>query len=422
VFRHRARAPRFSFITAVYESEPYLPEFLDSLAALDVDRGDLEVLFVDDASPDNSAALIKRWIRRTRAPARILRQPHGGSTAARNTGLRHARGNWVSFPDPDDALDPAYLAAVSSFLADAEAAGTPPSQLAPMLMQFYDVPANAVDNHPLGYRYHEGRRLVHLDAEPRWFHNHAPSGFYRRSVIERAHLRFDPELSAGFEDARFGSEYLLQFDDPVLGVVPDAVYRYRRRTTSVTGTMWAKPARYTSVPEHGYLPLLTAKRPPPAWLQLLVLYDLVWYFYEYDRPDSENRTIDGALAARFLELLDRVLAYIDEPFLAEYPMHPLPRHIRVALAARKTGSITNRGAVVTADGEAYRITWYRMADEPDVPVEVLRAGTPIPGEHRSRPIEYYGEVFVVEHTVHVGFSEGMELVAGDERFALSPPS
>jgi hypothetical protein len=122
------------------------------------------------------------------------------------------------------------------------------------------------------------------------------------------------------------------------------------------------------------------------------------------------------------ELLDRVLAYIDEPFLADYPMHPLPRHIRVALAARKTGAITNREAVMTPDGEAFRITWYTMPNEPAVKVDAFRGGAAIAIEYQTRPIEYYGEVFVIEHTVHVDGGEAVELVAGPERYAVTPPT
>ena len=120
------------------------------------------------------------------------------------------------------------------------------------------------------------------------------------------------------------------------------MYRYRRRADSVLGTMWTKDDRYTAIPEHGYLRLLRQRATAPTWLQLLVLYDLIWYFYEYDQPGTPNRSVDASIAARFLEQLDLVLALIDGEHLYGYCLHPLSLRIRTALFARKTGRLPAR--------------------------------------------------------------------------------
>jgi glycosyltransferase involved in cell wall biosynthesis len=404
------RRPRFSLITAVYRSAPYLPDYLDSLAALEGGLSDTEIIFVDDGSPDESVDIISDWTSRVGIRARLLATPHGGSVAARNTGLDAARGDWISFPDPDDALDPAYLAAIRSFLDECIGAGDEPSVLAPKVIQFRGDPADAVDDHPLGYRYRSGRRLVRLTDEPRWFHTHAPSGFYRRDLVERTGLRLDPRLGAAFEDAAFAAHYLLDRDDPTIGVVPDAVYRYRRRADSVTGTMWSKGERYTAVPEHGYLPLIARADPPPVWLQLLVLYDLVWYFVEYENPTSPNRSIAPETKIRFLDLLDRTLAGIREDLILAYPLHPLARHLRVALAARKTGRITLHDAAVGDDGDTRTITYFTEPGN-ESNATVLLDGSPVhPVQSSQRECEYYGEVFVVEHTLRVPASGALMML------------
>ncbi|MGZ6999210.1 MAG: glycosyltransferase family 2 protein [Acidimicrobiia bacterium] len=419
----RRRDPQFTLVTAVYLAEPYLPAYLDSIARLDGGLGDVEFIFVDDGSPDGSPALISSWIDRTAAPARVVSKPNGGLASARNVGLDLARGAWVSFPDPDDALHPHYLAALRDFLHSREGA-SPPALLAAKVEQFSDDPAQAIDNHPLGYRYHTGRRVVRLTQEPRWFHTHAPSGFYRRELVERFGLRFDHRLNAGFEDAAFAADYLLRLEDPTVGVVPDAVYRYRRRTNSVTATMWSKPDKYTVVPEHGYLRLLESCDPPPAWLQLLVLYDLVWFFHEYDQPGSPNRSLAPETAATFLTLLDRVLARIDEPLLYGYPLHPLPFRVRAALAARKTHRMTAREAVVreTDDGSGSVLTYLVAPSDPgEDPVLVVDGRQAEPLEHRSCPVEYYGEVFATEHTVRVGSFTSLVLCVDGRALSLTGP-
>ena len=164
-------------------------------------------MFVDDGSPDDSATIIERWIGSTGAPARLLRKDHGGSISARNFGLDAAQGVWVSFPDPDDVVDRDYLASIRQFLAEVDT--TDVAVLAARVLQFRGSPDEATDDHILGFRYHHGAACMRLHEDARYFHTHAPSGFYRREVIERAGLRLDPRLGAAFEDAAFVVGYLL---------------------------------------------------------------------------------------------------------------------------------------------------------------------------------------------------------------------
>jgi glycosyltransferase involved in cell wall biosynthesis len=398
----------FTLVTAVYNSARFLPDYLDSLAALAGGLGDVELLFISDGSPDESDEIIEAWITRTGAPARLIRKEHGGSASARNLGLDLARGTWVSFPDPDDALGVGYLAAVRRFLDSDSGEASSVAAIATKVLQFSESPSDALDNHILGYRYHDGAKCVHLDRTPRFFHTHAPSGFYRTALINKAGLRLDRRLRAAFEDAAFVAEYMLGLEDPVLGVVPDAEYAYRRRPDSVSGSMWSKPERYTTIVEHGYLRILRLRAQPPLWLQNLVLYDLIGNFYEYERPGSPSRTIDRDVAATFLELLDEVLQLIDEQAIYAYSLHELPLHMRTALAARKTGRLLRPEARLTSDGEARRtrISFFTLPQEIDEKhVTVTVDGLAQPPLHATaRTIEYYGEAFLAEHELAVDAS------------------
>ena len=223
-------------------------------------------------------------------------------------------------------------------------------------------------------------------AEPRFFHTHAPSGFYRRALIEKAGLRLDSRLRAAFEDAAFAAEYMLGIDDPVIGFVPDAVYKYRKRPDSVIGTMWSKPERYTTVVEHGYLRLLRLRSHPPLWLQNLVLYDLWWFFHEYERPDSANRTMGRDVADAFLAHLDAVLELIDERLIYGYCLHPLPLHRRTALAARKSGRLCVKKRVssgTTSTARRIRLSYFALPGEDRELSEVVTVDGMVQG--RSRP-------------------------------------
>jgi glycosyltransferase involved in cell wall biosynthesis len=110
-----SEAPLFSVIVPTYGRPEYLNEAVASILAQSVD--DLEVVVVDDASPEPVAA---SW---EDARVRIVRrETNGGPAAARNTGLEHARGTYLAFCDDDDLFAPGRLALAADGLRRAPVA------------------------------------------------------------------------------------------------------------------------------------------------------------------------------------------------------------------------------------------------------------------------------------------------------------
>ena len=101
-----------SFIVPVFNTERYLDECLSSIRSQEY--RDIEIICVDDGSPDDSVAVVRRH--RLRDPrVRLVRRPNGGLSAARNTGVAAARGEYLAFVDSDDMVPPqGYRAAVES--------------------------------------------------------------------------------------------------------------------------------------------------------------------------------------------------------------------------------------------------------------------------------------------------------------------
>lgn len=98
--------PKVSIIVPVYNVEKYLPRFLNSIA--NQEFRNFEVLLVDDGSCDNSLELCKT-ISRTDARFRVFHQKNQGTGAARNVGLKCAKGKYIYFCDPDDYISSKLL-------------------------------------------------------------------------------------------------------------------------------------------------------------------------------------------------------------------------------------------------------------------------------------------------------------------------
>ncbi len=108
--------PLISVILPVYNNEKYLARCLDSVLAQT--EKSLEILCVDDGSPDGSPEILREYEKKD-PRVRILRQENAGAGAARNHGLREARGKYLSFLDSDDFFEPDMLeAALGRLLED----------------------------------------------------------------------------------------------------------------------------------------------------------------------------------------------------------------------------------------------------------------------------------------------------------------
>ena len=92
-----------SVIVPVYRVEDYLPRCLDSI--LEQDYRDLEVILIDDGSPDGCGSICDAYAARD-SRIRVIHQENGGAAAAKNSGLKIATGKYLAFADSDDYLEP----------------------------------------------------------------------------------------------------------------------------------------------------------------------------------------------------------------------------------------------------------------------------------------------------------------------------
>lgn len=96
---------KLSFIVPLYNSAKWLEKCLFSILDQDIPEEDMEIICVNDGSPDNSAD-IAREIGKKHPCIIVLDQENQGPSGARNNGMRHATGKYLCFVDPDDFVEP----------------------------------------------------------------------------------------------------------------------------------------------------------------------------------------------------------------------------------------------------------------------------------------------------------------------------
>ena len=110
--------PLISVIVPVYNVERYLDQCLESIVGQSYRN--LEILVVDDGSTDGSGEMCDRWAERDKR-IRVIHQPNGGLSAARNTALDVMQGEMVTMVDSDDVLHPSAIKVMKEALGKSQA-------------------------------------------------------------------------------------------------------------------------------------------------------------------------------------------------------------------------------------------------------------------------------------------------------------
>jgi glycosyltransferase involved in cell wall biosynthesis len=92
-----------SVIVPIYKVEDYLAKCIESI--LQQTYHDIEIILVDDGSPDNCGAICDNYAK-TDSRIKVIHQKNGGLSCARNAGLDIATGDYIGFVDSDDWIDP----------------------------------------------------------------------------------------------------------------------------------------------------------------------------------------------------------------------------------------------------------------------------------------------------------------------------
>ncbi|MER7735378.1 bifunctional glycosyltransferase family 2 protein/CDP-glycerol:glycerophosphate glycerophosphotransferase [Streptomyces erythrochromogenes] len=259
--------PRFSVIVPAYKVQAYLQESLDSV--LTQSYPDLELIAVDDASPDACGSIIDEYAARDPRVTAVHLAHNLGLGPARNAGLARATGDYLLFLDGDDTLAPGALQALTDRL---KATGSPDVLVYDYARAYWS--GELVRNRLAHRLSEEGPASFRLADRPAllamlmvvW--NKA----YRREYVEREGLEFPPGL---YEDTPWTYPALLAAES--VAVLDRVCVHYRQRRTGSILT--------TSTPRH---------------LEIFDQYDRVFGFLA-GRPELERwrSTLHRRMAEHF---------------------------------------------------------------------------------------------------------------------------
>lgn len=212
---------KISVIVPIYNVEQYLDECIKSI--VEQDYKDLEIILVDDGSPDNSGRIIDDWAKKD---PRImpLHKQNGGLGDSRNYGFSHSTGDYIAYVDSDDVIDPSFFSKLMEALQgnDADMCGC----------RFY---RNNVDGD--GFRYPDPDESYRFSATTEEFLERLYNDFgvfciaccklYKRKVISDSMF---PKVKIA-EDAMVIRK--LAYRCSKIAYIPDALYMYRDRPGSI---------------------------------------------------------------------------------------------------------------------------------------------------------------------------------------------
>ena len=229
---------KISIIVPVYNVEQYLEKSLNSFVHQTFE--DIEIIVVDDGSPDNSHLIYNKFAEKD-SRIKIIKKENAGVSEARNTGLAAATGEFIMFADSDDWME---LNCCEAMFNEQKRTG------ADLVLADVIVVTNGV------------AKRIHIFGKPfvtedkdfikqyqktciGYSYNPLPAGkwknpgmgspwnkLFKRSIIEDNNLRFDPYVKGIYDDNLFTLHYLMHVNK--LAYIQTPVYDFRLVEGSIT--------------------------------------------------------------------------------------------------------------------------------------------------------------------------------------------
>lgn len=222
----------FSVIIPVYNVESYLETCLKSV--INQSFSDWEAICVNDGSTDGSADILNEYAARE-SRLKVISQPNGGLSAARNAGIKAAEGEYVLFLDSDDWLEDNALEVLSSNLSGEDMLCFSGRRFFEETGEFHPADQLAEKTYESGMCYYNENALLHRD----FAFVCVVLRIYKREFLSCHSLQFKEGI---FHEDNLFTPLACYYAGKVK-VINECLYDYRVRSNSITTTVNVKRLR-----------------------------------------------------------------------------------------------------------------------------------------------------------------------------------
>jgi glycosyltransferase involved in cell wall biosynthesis len=325
-----------SVVVPVYNVARSLPACLESLAAQS--HNDWECILVDDGSTDGSGGLCDSFCEAhglehggperasrhdSRGGFRVIHTPNRGASAARNTGIEAALGEFIVFVDADDTLDPRHLSALAAAMGDNDLALCGIRRVGPAAgAETVVTPAaGTVTVDQTGADPFVELNRLHLLYGP-------VCKLYRAEMLRRHNIRFPVGVHFG-EDLMFNFAVLEHVR--TIGVVAEPLYNYLLAATGSLSTSAASRDFHTILDQWNIIRRFFARRGIDTPAAHRYLSNRLWGL-AYDTVMSRKMSLRELGRAFDAGFINRLRAF-------DSPTNPIPAWLRRSILNRNLTAI-----------------------------------------------------------------------------------
>lgn len=294
--KNQNRQFEFSVVMAIYNVEKYLEEAINSVINQTIGFEDnIEIILVNDGSPDNCEKICKEYVKKYPNNIKYISKPNGGVSSARNRGLKVASGKIINFLDSDDYFSNNAFEKVLDFYNKNKKIDV----VAINLINFENASGSWVNAD-----FFKKTQVINMKKEYNFMQCQVGASFIKEKSAHK--YKFDENIKI-HEDSHY--LYRIFRDNPQCGVISDATYWHRIRSsgTSATQTFKHKETMFNMT---GYLlkDLLDFYRKKykeiPSYFQTFIILEFNYYVLEKIPSIELNETERVKLTKEIKNVID----------------------------------------------------------------------------------------------------------------------
>lgn len=407
----------YSVVAAVYGVEKYLDDFFKSLVNQSLDfKTHIQLVMVDDDSPDTSAEIIKKWQKKYPENIIYLKKDNGGQASARNLGLKYATGDWISFIDPDDFVNSDYFHALDKHITknngDLLFVGC-------NFIFYFEDKNQFSDTHPLKFRFQKESKIK-ISDDVNFYQLSASTAVFNSEKLSKYSVNFDENIKPSFEDGEFIARLALMAQGEYVSFLPSAKYFYRKRAdgSSTLDKAAFDERRYGELLDRAHLSLLshcdTAGKAAPIWLQNTLLYEVFWTLKLVLQHGHKFSFMTDEFKVSYLNKLRKIFSYIDDDVILRYSLAGCWFFHKVGILGFLKGTRPGFSIAYVEKWDDSRkllcIKYFWCGDLPDESIFV--GGQEIfPAYEKNRHHDFLGHEFVCERILWIHLPKSSDVLS-----------